>query len=180
MSSNDTKIRPASPAVLDKKTTGGRIRALGRRIWSFRESYTLILPGAVWYAVFAYLPMYGLLLAFKTYKAKLGIFGSPWVGLENYVYVFRDISFMQAVLRTLQINAGRLLFQFPVPIILAMLFNEIRLGKSKKVLQSVFTFPHFLSWVIVASVLTNVLSMNGMANAIIKIFGGDGINFLGS
>jgi putative aldouronate transport system permease protein len=154
--------------------------SLVSQIWKSREFYLLILPGLIWYVMFAYIPMYGLTLAFKTYKAGLGIFGSPWVGFENYVYVLRDPSFLQAVLRTLWINAGRLIFQFPFPIILALLINELRVNRFKKVLQTVYTFPYFLSWVIVASILTNVLSTTGMVNALIKICGGEPISFLGS
>ena len=151
-----------------------------RRIIKSKETYLLILPGVAWFVVFAYVPMYGLSLAFKTYKASLGIFGSPWAGLENFTYVFRDPSFMESVWKTLWINLGRIVFQFPVPILLALLLNELRLNRYKKAIQTVYTFPHFLSWIIVSSVLVNSLDMQGMVNAFIKMVGGDPVNFLGS
>jgi len=151
-----------------------------RRIIRSKETYLLILPGVAWFVVFAYVPMYGLSLAFKTYKASLGIFGSPWAGLENFTYVFRDPSFMESVWKTLWINLGRIVFQFPVPILLALLLNELRLNRYKKAIQTVYTFPHFLSWIIVSSVLVNSLDMQGMVNAFIKMVGGDPVNFLGS
>ena len=154
--------------------------SLGAQIWKSREIYLLLVIGITWYVIFAYIPMYGLSLAFKTYKANLGIFRSPWIGLENYTYVFRDPAFMESVLRTLKINAGRLLFQFPFPIFLALVLNELRVGRYKKVLQTVFTFPHFLSWVIVASIMTNILTSTGMVNQIIKMLGSEPINFLGA
>ncbi|MDR2932701.1 MAG: ABC transporter permease subunit [Oscillospiraceae bacterium] len=154
--------------------------SLFTRIRRNKEIYFLLVFGLIWYIVFAYIPMYGLTLAFKTYKASLGIFGSPWTGLENYVYVFKDPAFLNSVIRTLQINVGRLVFQFPFPIILALMINELRVGRFKKVLQSVYTFPHFLSWIIVASILTNVLGQTGLVNSFVRLVGGTPISFLGT
>jgi len=154
--------------------------ALIRRIIRSKETYLLLLPGVIWFVIFAYIPMYGLSLAFKTYKASLGIFGSPWVGFENFKYVFRDPAFMESVWRTLWINLGRMVFEFPVPILLALLLNELRLQLFKRSVQTILTFPHFLSWIVVASVLINFLDMQGMVNGIIRLLGGDPVNFLGN
>jgi len=145
-----------------------------------KEVYLILLPGIIWYVVFAYIPIFGLSLAFKTFKANMGIIKSPWVGLKNYVHVFQDPAFLESVFRTLKINTGRLIFQFPFPIFLALAINEVRIGKYKRVLQTIFTFPHFLSWVLVASIITNVLSQTGMVNSIIKMTGVSPVNFLGS
>ncbi|MCI8623008.1 MAG: sugar ABC transporter permease [Provencibacterium sp.] len=145
-----------------------------------RQVYFLLIFGIIWYAIFAYIPMYGLTLAFKKYRAVDGIFGSPWVGLDVFQYVFRDPAFFNSVVRTLWINAGRLIFQFPIPIVLSLLLNEVRLGKSKKVLQSVFTFPHFLSWIIVSSIMLNVLGHQGILNSFIKLFGGEPLSIVGN
>jgi putative aldouronate transport system permease protein len=150
------------------------------RILKNKEVYLVLLPGIAWYIIFAYLPLYGLTLAFKTFKASLGIFRSPWVGMLNYVYVLRDQAFVESILRTLQINMGRLIFTFPIPVFLALAINEVRIGRYKKVLQTVYTFPHFLSWVIVASILNNTLTQNGMVNALIRMAGGNTVNFMGS
>ena len=130
--------------------------------------------------IFAYGPMSGLLLAFKTYSAKGGIWGSPWCGLENFRYVFRDAAFFRSVFTTLKINIGRLLIQFPAPILLALLLNECVLKRYKKLAQTIFTFPHFLSWVIVASLVTNTLSMDGLINNLLAALGLEKVNFLGS
>lgn len=148
-----------------------------RKHW---QIYLLVLPALAWYVVFAYYPMAGLQLAFKTYKAKLGIWGSPWYGFGNFEAVFRDVSFWKSIARTMIINFGRLFFVFPMPIVLAVMFNELRIGKFKRVMQTVFTFPHFLSWVIVGSVITNLLSIDGLVNQLIKLCGGEVIGFLGS
>ncbi|MDR1531183.1 MAG: ABC transporter permease subunit [Clostridiales bacterium] len=155
----------------------GRIAAL---IWKHRMVYTLLIPGLIWYVIFAYGPMGGLILAFKTYRANLGIWGSPFVGLKNFDYVFVDAAFYRSVLRTLTINIGRMLFQFPMPIVLALLLNELRFSKLKRLVQTVLTFPHFLSWVVVASILINTFAYNGLVNSVIKLFGAETVNFLGN
>ncbi len=151
-----------------------------REIIRFRGVYLIMLPAIIWYVMFSYIPMAGLTLAFKTYKAKLGIWGSPWAGLKHFERLFQDPKFMDAVLRTLKINGGRLILTFPFAIILALLLNELRMGKFKKVLQVTFTFPHFLSWVIIASIITNVLSYRGLVNGAIEMFGGEYVNFIGN
>lgn len=144
------------------KAKTGKKKSLWREIWKNKAVYLIMLPGIAWFILFAYGPMSGLQLAFKTYSMKLGIWGSPWCGLENFEYVFRDPSFLKSVGTTLWINAGRLIFQFPIPVILALLMNELRLKRYKKVVQTVLTFPQFLSWVIVASIVINILSYDGL------------------
>ena len=153
----------------------------GKGIMKNRGKYVLVLPGLAWYAVFAYIPIFGLSLAFKRYMAKLGLFASPWIGLANFENVFADPAFMQSIFTTLKINAGRLLFVFPFPIFFALMINEVRLGRSKKILQSIFTFPHFLSWVIVASIMISILGQRGLVNSLAgAVFGSKPIAFLGT
>ena len=172
--------RVKSGAGSGGKTLGSRLSLLKTAVWKNRMVYTLILPGLLWYIVFTYLPMGGLSLAFKTYKANLGIWASPWVGLENFRFVFRDPAFMDSVWRTLFINIGRMVFEFPFPVLLAVMINEVRLGRSKKILQSVFTFPHFLSWIVLSGVLTNILAHDGLVNNLMAVFGMEKFSFLGS
>jgi putative aldouronate transport system permease protein len=163
----------------EKAVPPSKLRRLGSEIWRFRVVYTLLLPGFLWYIIFAYLPMGGLSLALKTFKANLGIWRSPWAGFENFSYLFRDMAFWRALWKTVYINFGRMVFQFPAPIILALLINEFHSKKYKKVLQTVYTFPHFFSWVIVASMATNILSLSGFVNQFIALFGLEPVNFLG-
>nr|WP_213508619.1 ABC transporter permease subunit [Paenibacillus faecis] len=151
-----------------------------RQIWKHRMTYTLLIPGLVWLVLFAYMPMGGLSLAFKDFKANLGIWGSPWVGWENFEYVFRDPAFIDAVWKTLAINITKLIIQFPFPIMLALLLNELRMSRYKKVMQTVFTFPHFLSWIVVSGIVINVLSHDGLINSALTLFGAQPINFMGS
>ena len=166
-------------AIAKKRVAQTQKRSLGKRILLNWQVYLLLLPGLIWYTIFCYIPIGGLSLAFKDYKANLGIWGSPWVGLANYDFVMRDPDFFQALGNTIIISLSRLVFQFPIPIILALLINEIRSTRYRKVLQTVFTFPHFLSWVIIASIMLNLLGNSGTVNSVLKVFGMEPVNFLG-
>ncbi|MDL2318916.1 ABC transporter permease subunit [Eubacteriales bacterium OttesenSCG-928-A19] len=145
------------------------------RAWSnlgkYRAIYFLLLPGLVWYILFAVVPLFGLVLSFKSYKANLGIWRSPFVGLKNFERVFRDVNFWKSVRQTLYINVFRLIFCFPFPILLALLLNELRLRKAVRPLQVIYTLPHFLSWVIIASIFNTILSHNGMVNNVLAALG---------
>ena len=144
------------------------------------QIYLIILLPIVWYVIFAYMPMAGLQLAFKKYMPRRGIWGSPFTGLTNFKNVFVDPDFMRSIWRTLSINLLRLVFVFPVPIILALLLNELGGKKYKSTLQTIMTLPNFLSWVIVSSILTTVLSSDGLVNSILRAIGLSSVNFLGS
>lgn len=151
-----------------------------RDVLSHWQIYVIILLPIVWYVVFAYMPMAGLQLAFKKYMPRRGIWGSPLVGLTNFKNVFVDPAFMRSVWRTLSVNLLRLVFVFPFPVILALLLNELGGKRYKSVLQTIMTFPNFLSWVIVSSILTTVLSADGLVNSILRAVGLSSVNFLGS
>ncbi|OIB00804.1 protein lplB [Paenibacillus sp. LC231] len=173
-------MKPAALGPDKKPTERSKFNKLLSEIKKHRMIYTLLLPGLIWLLLFAYLPMGGLSLAFKDYKANMGIWGSPWVGFENFKYVFRDPTFIDAVWRTLYINIIKLAITFPVPIILALMLNELRMGRMKKAFQTVLTFPHFLSWIIVSGIVINVLSYDGLVNSTLALLGLPTINFLGS
>lgn len=173
-------MKPAAAVPQNSRTGGNKLGMYFRQIWKHRMTYTLLIPGLVWLVLFAYLPMGGLSLAFKDFKANLGIWGSPWVGWENFEYVFRDPAFIDAVWKTLAINITKLIIQFPFPIMLALLLNELRMSRYKKVMQTVFTFPHFLSWIVVSGIVINILSHDGLINSALTLFGAQPINFMGS
>ena len=155
-----------------------KLRRLGHDIWEARYLYLMLIPGIVYFAVFHYAPMGGVILAFKKYNARLGIWGSQWVGMDNFARIFKTPAAMEAIRNTFEINIARLVFQFPAPIILALLINEMRGTKLKRVYQTIYTFPHFLSWVIVSTILSNFLANGGMINTIISNLGGTRVNFL--
>lgn len=173
-------MKPAAAVPQNSRTGGNKLGMYFRQIWKHRMTYTLLIPGLVWLVLFAYMPMGGLSLAFKDFKANLGIWGSPWVGWVNFEYVFRDPAFIDAVWKTLAINITKLIIQFPFPIMLALLLNELRMSRYKKVMQTVFTFPHFLSWIVVSGIVINVLSHDGLINSALTLFGAQPINFMGS
>lgn len=148
------------------------------RIWEARYLYLLLIPGILFFVLFQYAPMGGLVLAFKKYNARLGIWGSQWVGLSHFERIFATPAAMRAIRNTFEINLSRLIWQFPVPIMLAILINEMRGTKLKRVYQIVYTFPHFLSWVIVSTIISNFFANGGMINTIIANLGGERIDFL--
>lgn len=156
------------------------MKQLGKEVWKNRAIYILLLPGLVWLFIFAYMPMGGLSLAFKTFNARQGIWRSPWAGLQNFEYLFRDPAFFNAVWRTLAINIGKLAVTFPVPVIIALMFNELRMRRYSRVLQTIFTFPNFLSWIITSGILINLLSNKGLVNGFLGLLGLEPVRFLGS
>ena len=158
----------------------GHKSPLSNRIWKARYIYLMLLPGIVYFALFKYGPMYGLVLALKKYYARMGIMGSPWIGLDNFRRLFITAAAKRAIINTLVISFERLIFQFPIPIALAILIDEMPAGKTKKIYQTVYTFPHFLSWVVVGTILTSLFSNGGAINQLIKQIGGSPIAFLGS
>lgn len=158
----------------------GTKSSLGKRIWRARYVYLLLLPGLLYYLVFKYIPMGGIVMAFQNYKARLGILGSEWIGLDNFRRLFITPRAVDAILNTLRISFESMLVTMPVPFILALLINELRMAKVRKIYQTVYTFPHFLSWVIISSLVTNLLATNGAVNGIITQLGGESFAFLAS
>ena len=148
------------------------------RVWQARYLYVLLIPVLAYFIVFHYVPMGGLVLAFKKFNARLGIWGSQWVGWTNFERIFSTPAAMRAIRNTFEINLSRLVWQFPVPIVLAILINEMRGSRLKRTYQIIYTFPHFLSWVIVSTLISNFFANSGMVNSIIAGLGGERINFL--
>ena len=140
--------------------------------------YIMIIPTILYYIIFHYVPMFGLMLAFKKYMANLGILGSPWVGFKNYEFIFKDPMFFRALYNTFIISFQRMIFQFPVPVVLAIMLSEVRSQAILRPIQTIFTFPHFLSWVIVGGIVTNFLGEYGALNNMLNVFGVERISFL--
>lgn len=134
---------------------------LTRRIWQHREVYLFILPAFIWFLVFCYVPMYGMLIAFKDYRYSLGILGSDWVGVKWFARFLADRTFWNAFTNTLYISVAKLFFGFPAPIILALMINSITIKKTKRVVQTISYLPHFISWVVLAAMVYKILSPYG-------------------
>lgn len=150
-----------------------------QEIWKARYIYILICPVIIWLIIFEYVPMHGILMAFKKFKISLGVFGSPWIGLDNFKKIFVTPIAVEAIFNTLEISFGRLLFQFPMGLIVALILTEMCGKRTKKICQVVLTFPHFLSWVIVANIMISLLSTNGVVNNLLRACGLDPVRFLG-
>lgn len=149
--------------------------------WKYRSLVLLFLPAVVYYALFKYLPIYGVQIAFKKYMFLKGIWGSPWVGFQNFEKLLGMASFWEVLRNTFIISGLKLLFGFPAPILLALLLNELRGVGFKRVVQTISYLPHFLSWVILSGIFIQFLSPSiGPINIAIKAMGGKPIYFLGS
>lgn len=141
--------------------------------------YILLVPTIIYFIIFAYVPLYGLLIAFKSYNPYQGIWGSPWVGLQYIEDFLKSIFFWRLVGNTITINLYDLAVGFPLPIILALMINEVKNNFYKRSVQTLVYLPHFISVVVVAGMLVSFLSPStGMINAIIKALGGQPIHFL--
>lgn len=138
----------------------------------------MVLPGFLTVLIFTYLPMYGILIAFKDYDVSKGITGSAWVGLKYFKTFFHDPLAFRVLKNTLLMGLYTLLWSFPAPIILALMLNELKSKFFKKMVQTISYFPHFISVVIVAGLLKDFLSRDGLINQMIAYFGGHPVVFL--
>ncbi|XEC95708.1 ABC transporter permease [Paenibacillus tarimensis] len=150
------------------------------KMYKYRWQYLLILPAVVLLFLFSYVPMAGIQIAFKDFAIGSSIWESNWVGLDNFTFV-HDPQFWKVVQNTLYISVLKFVFGFPMPIILALMINEVTHPAYKRFVQSVSYLPHFFSWIVVAYILQSFLTLDGgFVNDFIVQFGGEPIFFLGS
>ncbi len=150
-----------------------QIQERRKRIIRNKYLYLMLLPVIIYFIVFKYAPMYGLLIAFKNFKFSDGIMGSQWVGLQHFKMLFGNSEFYKILRNTLLLNLYSIVFGFPAPIILAILMNELRNERFKKSVQTILYLPHFLSWIVLGGLIINIFSPStGVINMIIKAFGG--------
>lgn len=159
------------------------VASKNRSIWNYilrkRYLYLMLIPAIIYFLVFNYAPMYGILIAFKDFSFKKGIWGSEWIGLENFKYMFQLDNFYTVFKNSILLSLLRILFTFPIPIFLALLLNDIKSSKYQKVMQTLFYLPHFVSWVVIGGILINFLSpVSGIINILIQSLGGEPIFFL--
>ncbi|HHX21556.1 MAG TPA: sugar ABC transporter permease [Clostridiales bacterium] len=146
-----------------------------RRYW---DLYLLVLIPFASLIVFNYLPMFGIVIAFQDFKVLDGFTGSKWVGLKHFEALFRSPKFFQVFSNTIIINVLKFVFQFPIPIILALLLNEVRIALIKRGVQTLVYMPHFLSWVVVYGIFYDVLASSGIVNRMLNAMGFESVNFL--
>ncbi|MDD9268312.1 ABC transporter permease [Paenibacillus sp. GCM10023248] len=153
-----------------------------RVMYSLRRDkflYALIAPGVLFFLIFKYVPMWGIIIAFQDYSPYMGVMGSEWVGLEHFIRFFSNPDFYLLFRNTLAISVLNLVFFFPLPILLSLLLNELRNAVYKKWIQSIVYMPHFLSWVIIAGITFLLLSQSsGILNKMLVELGFPKYDFL--
>ena len=155
------------------------MRRLGRRMRNDWQIYALLLPAVIYFFFYNYLPLYGVQIAFRDYKAAFGITGSKWVGLKHFRDFFNAYYFGRLISNTFLLNLYGLLIGFPIPIILAILLNQLEWPRMKKFTQTAIYVPHFISTTVMAGILYLFLSpINGIVNHFIVASGGKMINFM--
>ena len=148
-----------------------------RKVWNYVKAhpwlYLMMIPGLLYLAIFNYAPMYGVVIAFQKFNFVKGISGSKWIGLQNFRELFQSEQFMRIMSNSIGFSLQRLVWSFPMPIVLALLLNEVRHVKYKKLVQTVVYIPHFISWVVVASLVINLLkpTPDGAINTLLGMFG---------
>ncbi|MBZ0302251.1 MAG: ABC transporter permease subunit [Anaerolineae bacterium] len=142
----------------------GRLRRMGRQLWKFRFFYLLALPGILYFLLFHYVPMAGIVIAFKDvspFGGVQGIIDAPWVGLKHFDRFLNSFFFWNVVENTLAISGLKILFGFPAPILFALLLNEVMRTGFKRLVQTISYLPHFISWVVVTGLITALIGTTG-------------------
>lgn len=166
----------ARPKVMEAPKSNSDLM---KRLVRNRYMYFMILPGLIFFGIFKYLPMYGLIISFQDYMPYKGILGSEWVGLKHFEKLFTDGEFWNIFKNTLLLFLYNILFYFPVPILLAVMLNEVASQFFKRLVQTIVYIPHFLSWVIIVSITYVMLTMDGgIINELLVFFGFGKVNFL--
>jgi len=150
-----------------------------RRYAARRELLLLVIPTLAFFLIFSYVPMIGLIVAFKEYVMPLGILHSPWVGFDNFHRLFFSNDFPVALRNTVTISVLRLTFGFAAPLVLALLLNEVRLTWFRRGIQTLTYLPYFFSWVVLGGIFVMLLSGDGPVNSVIRAAGHSPVSFLG-
>lgn len=156
----------------------GVIKILGRDLVKNKWKYLMFLPVLIFYIIFFYVPMYGAIIAFKDFSPSLGIMDSPWVGFQHFTDFFTNYYFYRILKNTFVISVAGLIFGFPVPILFALLINEVKSKRYAKLIQSVSYLPHFISLVVVCGMIKEFTMDTGFINDIIAFFGGPRVSML--
>ena len=144
------------------------------------QLHLMILPGLLFILIFKYMPLGGITIAFKEFLPGKGIWGSPWVGLENFEYMLALPDTKRVMWNTLFIAAAKILINFPVPIIISILLNEVKNHRFKRSVQTIIYVPYFISWVILAGIIQDLFAKEGLINQFLGIFGAEPVFFLGN
>lgn len=141
-------------------------------------TYAMALPGILYYIIFAYFPIYGIIIAFKDYNPVAGMFGSQWVGFKHFASFFNSIYAWRLIKNTLMLNVYGLIYGFPLPIIFALMLNEVKNKSFKKGIQTLSYLPHFISTVVICGMIVNFTSHTGVITQFLNMLGGNHTNLL--
>lgn len=162
-----------------KEKSQAQSASLKTRMWKSRYYYLMLLPAVVYVLMFNYAPLSGLQIAFKNYKVTLGMWDSPWVGFRNFRDFFTSYSFPQLMENTFVLSFYQILVGFPIPIIVALILNELK-GAFKKTTQTILYAPHFISTVVLVGIMTTMFSpSHGAVNTVLDALGMERIYFMG-
>jgi len=151
-----------------------------RYLIKYKAFYLMLIPGLIYVVMFRYMPIMGAHIAFKDYKIFKGMWGSPWCGLDNFERLFQSANFYQIMANTMIISLYKIVIGFPIPIILALMLNEVNNMAFKKTVQTIAYLPHFISWVVIASLANSLLSpSDGVINQLLQKLGAEPIFFMG-
>ena len=162
--------------ALQARSTGQKKKKNWLKNW---QLHLMMLPGLIFIIVFKYMPLGGITIAFKEFLPGKGIWGSPWVGLENFEYMLALPDTKRVLWNTLFIAAAKILVNFPVPIVISILLNEVRGHRFKRTVQTIIYLPYFISWVILAGIIQDLFAKEGMVNQFLGLFGASPVFFLG-
>lgn len=146
---------------------------LRKKLAAQKHYYIMALPGVLWMIFFNFVPMFGIVMAFQNFNPGKGYFGSKWVGMQNFRYLFMMADSKRVIVNTLIIACSKIIFNLIIPLAFALMLNEVRNMRYKKLVQTAVYLPHFLSWVILSSVVLNVFGLNGVVNKITGLFGAE-------
>lgn len=168
------------PLGIKRQAPYGNRNLLAKRIMKYMPFYLFLLPAVIWFAIFAYYPMTGVIIAFKKFQYSLGLYNSRWVGLRYFQDFLSDPYFYTVLKNTVVISLSKLLINFPAPIILALMLNAVTKNSFKRTIQTISYLPHFVSWVVVAALIHKLFSpTTGMINDIRLSMGLEPIYYLG-
>jgi putative aldouronate transport system permease protein len=174
-----TKTKKNTFTLSDGRTLEVHRKSTWQYVVQHKWLYFMVLPGLIYFIMFKYVPMGGLVIAFKDYSPFKGIWASPWVGFDNFKKFFSNSDFLKLLTNTLGISILQLIFYFPAPIILSLFLNEVRHNGYKRVVQTLVYIPHFVSWVIVASLTYQLFNVtDGVFNVIYKAITGSTFDIL--